>query len=114
MLKEKTEQQRRLNNQSIIQQMHKNYADERTYKLKQQQQDRLDKETKIRQEKNDAYIMAQKAAASKNEAQTAYWETKANALEQGLPLEEAIKRAKIIIINFKLFAKFFVFNKFTR
>ena len=99
LLKEKGLEQRRLNNQSLIQQMHKNWADARAFKLKLQQQDRLDKETKIRQEKNDAYIQAQRAAASKNEAQTAYWEAKANALEQGYPLDEAIKKANLAKIE---------------
>lgn len=64
-------------------------------KLRQQQQDRLDEETKIRREKADAYINYQNSLAAGNEAKAVYWKTKAELLEKGFSLDEAIKRATI-------------------
>lgn len=95
LLKEKADQQRIANNNSVWAQMQKERAEQRTAEMEKRRQDRLDKETKIRQEKNDAYVQAQRAAMAKNEAQVAYWEAKAHALEQGLPLEEALKKAEL-------------------
>jgi len=62
--------------------------------LKAKNQDRLEEETRIRREKADAYMAAQAAREEKDEAQAAYWQTKAYALEQGIPLDEAVKRAE--------------------
>lgn len=95
LLKEKTLERRNAYNQSILAQMSKQNSDLRKAEMEKRRQDRLDKETKIRQEKNDAYRQYQLSLASKNEAMTAYYQAKAEALEQGLPLEEALKRAKI-------------------
>ena len=67
---------------------------EREYKLKERQQTRLEEDVKIRAAKAEAYANYQSSVVAKNEAQAAYWQAKANALEAGLPLEEAIKKAE--------------------
>jgi hypothetical protein len=67
---------------------------ERNYKLKLRQQERLEKDAQTRAAKAEAYSNYQQSVISKNEAQAAYWSAKANALEAGMPLEEAIKRAE--------------------
>ena len=95
LLKEKTLERRRAYNQSYFARMRQEDADRRRAEMEKRRQDRLDKETKIRQEKNDAYRQYQQSLASKNEAMTAYYQAKVEALEQGLPLEEALKKAKV-------------------
>jgi multidrug resistance efflux pump len=97
LLKEKTMERRRAYNQSYFARMRQEDADRRRAEMEKRRQDRLDKETKIRQEKNDAYRQYQQSLASKNEAMTAYYQAKVEALEQGLPLEEALKRANIAL-----------------
>lgn len=72
------------------------YQLERQSRMDDMQERRLtrqEEETRIRQEKAQAYSNYQNALVEKNEAQAAYWQAKAQALENGLPLDEAIKKA---------------------
>ena len=57
-------------------------------------QDRLDKETEIRNAKNEAYIKRQEAMNNKDYAMAAYYDAKQKALEAGDPLEDALKKAR--------------------
>lgn len=59
------------------------------------QQTRLEKETQIKEEKADAWASYYEAMENKNNEQAAYWRTKAEALERGMPLDEALKQARI-------------------
>lgn len=61
----------------------------------QQQQDRLDRETKLKEAKGEAYSNYYQALSNKNEEQAAYWKAKAEAIEAGKPLDIALKEAKI-------------------
>lgn len=58
-------------------------------------QARLDKETEIKQQKAEAYRGYYEAMANKNNEMAAYYKAKAEALEEGKSLEEALKLAKI-------------------
>jgi hypothetical protein len=60
---------------------------------------RLEEETRIRAAKNEAYSNYLAAMQSKNQEQAAYWAEKTRALEEGLPLEQAKKRAEIAAKN---------------
>lgn len=62
--------------------------------LAQRRQDRLDKETKIKEDKALAYQQYQAAVTSKNEEQAAYWRAKWEALEAGKDADTALKEAK--------------------
>ena len=62
--------------------------------LATRRQNRLDRETKIKEEKASAYIQYQAAVTSKNEEQAAYWRAKWEALEAGKDSETALKEAK--------------------
>ncbi len=64
-----------------------------TDRLNERRLARQEKETSIRQEKANAYTNYQNSLAEKNEVQAAYWKAKADALEQGLPYDIAIKKA---------------------
>lgn len=57
-------------------------------------QDRLDRETKIKEDKAAAYQQYQASVASKNEEQAAYWRAKWEALEAGKSTDEALKQAR--------------------
>lgn len=59
------------------------------------QQKRMEEQTRIQAQKAEAYRQYQESVANKNDEQAAYWRAKAQALEEGLPLDEALKRAKI-------------------
>lgn len=75
----------------------------------QMQRDRLasqdayhDRQMAVQEEKNrinavktEAYSEYYKAMEAKNNEQAAYWKAKAEALERGLPLDEALKQARI-------------------
>lgn len=63
--------------------------------IRERQQKRLEDEVEIKRAISDARINQYDSVQSKNEAQAAYWEAKANALERGLPLDQALKEAKI-------------------
>ena len=65
--------------------------------LDDRRQARLEEETRIRAEKQQAYANAQYYTNRKNEAQAVYWETKARYLEEGWPLEVALKQASIAL-----------------
>ena len=55
------------------------------------QQKRMEEQTRIQAQKAEAYRLYQESVANKNDD----WRAKAQALEEGLPLDEALKRAKI-------------------
>ena len=63
--------------------------------LAERRMQRQEQETRIRAEKNTAYINYQNALADTNTEQAAYWKAKADALEAGKTLEEALKQATI-------------------
>ena len=50
---------------------------------------------------NDAKIARMNAQNSKDAATAAYWEARVQALEEGQPLDEAIKRAKAAYYNYR-------------
>lgn len=60
-------------------------------------QDRLDKETEIRQAKNEAYIKRVEAQNNKDYAMAAFYGAKYNALEEGKTMEQALKEADIAL-----------------
>ena len=62
--------------------------------LAQRRQDRLDKETKIKEDKAAAYQQYQAAVTAKNDEQAAYWRAKWEALEAGKNADTALKEAK--------------------
>ena len=62
--------------------------------LAKRRQDRLDKETKIKEDKASAYLQYQAAVTSKNDEQAAYWRAKWEALEAGKDADTALKEAK--------------------
>lgn len=62
--------------------------------LAKRRQDRLDKETKIKEDKAAAYQQYQASVTSKNEEQAAYWRAKWEALEAGKDADTALKEAK--------------------
>lgn len=75
-----------------------NYKVERDNKSDERfdrQQKRMEEQTRIQAQKAEAYRQYQESLANKNDEQAAYWKAKAQALEEGLPLDEALKRAKI-------------------
>jgi hypothetical protein len=65
-----------------------------TNALAARRQDRLDRETKIKEDKAAAYQQYQASVAAKNEEQAAYWKAKWEALEAGKDAEAALKDAK--------------------
>ena len=65
-----------------------------TNQLAQQRQDRLDRETRIKEEKASAYQQYQASVAAKNQEQAAYWHAKWQALESGKSADEALKEAR--------------------
>lgn len=62
--------------------------------IETRRQDRLDKETKIKEQKADAYQQYQKSLTDKNNEQAAYWKAKWEALEAGYPADIALKKAR--------------------
>lgn len=64
-------------------------------KQAKERQERLDKETKIKQAKAEAYRGYYEAMANKNNEMAAFYKAKAEALEEGKSLDEALKLAKI-------------------
>lgn len=65
------------------------------FEMRKRQQDRLDKQEDRNRDVANARAKLYAAQTSKNEEQAAYWKTKADLLEQGWPLEEAEKAARI-------------------
>ena len=63
--------------------------------LDDRRQARLEEETRIRAEKQQAYANAQYYTNQKNEAMAAYYDAKANALDRGLSIKEAESEANI-------------------
>lgn len=63
--------------------------------LRQQQQDRLDKQEETNRDIANAKVKYYEAQSNKNDEQAAYWKTKADLLERGWPQEQAEKAAKI-------------------
>lgn len=94
-LREATLAQRNAYNKSYLDMMYKQSADQRKADLEKQRQDREDAKLQISREKADAYIQAQRTKANGDEARAAFYDTKAYLLEQGYPLDEAIKKAKL-------------------
>lgn len=70
-----------------------------TNALNERRQDRLERETSIKEEKARAYQLYQKAVTEKNEEQAAYWRAKWEALEAGATQEQALKAAKTAQAN---------------
>lgn len=68
---------------------------ERDFDLRERQQKRLEEEAKAKIALYDARNNLLAAQANKNEAEAAYWGAKLDALERGLPLDLALKEAKI-------------------
>ena len=65
-----------------------------TNQLAARRQDRLDRETRIKEEKASAYQQYQASVAAKNQEQAAYWHAKWQALESGKSADEALKEAR--------------------
>ena len=63
--------------------------------LDDRRQARLEEDTRIRAEKQQAYANAQYYTNQKNEAMAAYYDAKANALDRGLSIKEAESEANI-------------------
>ena len=63
--------------------------------IRQQQQDRLDKQEEINRSIAEAKVKYYEAQSNKNDEQAAYWKTKAELLEQGWPQEQAEQAARI-------------------
>lgn len=85
-------------NKQFFENYWKQMAEERQTRkegLEERKVARQEEETRIRAAKQEAYSNYLSAMQSKNEEQAAYWAAKTKALEQGLPLEEAKKRAEI-------------------
>ena len=60
-----------------------------------------EQEAEQKKNMNDAKIARMNAQNSKDAASEAYWDARVQALEEGQPLDEAIKRAKAAYYNFK-------------
>ena len=63
--------------------------------IKQQQQDRLDKQEETNRNIAEAKVKYYEAESNKNDEQAAYWKTKAELLERGWPQEQAEQAARI-------------------
>lgn len=68
---------------------------QRSLELRQQQQNRLDKQEETNRSIAEARVKYYEAQSSKNDEQAAYWKTKADLLERGWPLEQAEQAARI-------------------
>ena len=66
-----------------------------TLAIRQQQQDRLDKQEEINRSIAEAKVKYYEAQSNKNDEQAAYWITKAELLERGWPQEQAEQAARI-------------------
>ena len=98
LLKDRTMAQR----DSSWQRIYQTYKNKKDNELKQKSAElaakreaRQDAESQSRIAKNEAYANYQKAVTDKNTEEAAYWKAKADALEKGLPLDQALKEAKI-------------------
>jgi hypothetical protein len=101
-LRDKTLAQRHATARDMIAAYHQKKTDEqakRNADVAERREQRLERETKIKEAKAEAYINYQNAVASKNVEEAAYWKTKAECLEKGMPLEEAKQKAEIAKIN---------------
>ena len=101
-LREVSQAQRSAYRKSLFEQMWKQKAEDYNQKkmdLEARKQDRLEEQTRISSAKADAYIELQRAQTEKNDAMTAYYQAKIEALNQGLPLDLAEKRARIALAN---------------
>lgn len=67
--------------------------------LAQRRQDRLDRETKIKEDKAAAYQQYQASVASKNDEMAAYYKAKWEALEAGQSYDNALKAARAAQAN---------------
>ena len=63
--------------------------------IRQQQQDRLDKQEETNRSIAEAKVKYYEAQGNKNDEQAAYWKTKADLLERGWPQEQAEQAARI-------------------
>ena len=63
--------------------------------IRQQQQDRLDKQEETNRSIAEAKVKYYEAQGNKNDEQAAYWKTKAELLERGWPQEQAEQAARI-------------------
>lgn len=68
---------------------------QKTLAIRQQQQDRLDKQEEINRSIAEAKVKYYEAQSNKNDEQAAYWKTKAELLERGWPQEQAEQAARI-------------------
>ena len=68
---------------------------QKTLAIRQQQQDRLDKQEETNRSIADAKVKYYEALSNKNDEQAAYWKTKAELLERGWPQEQAEQAARI-------------------
>lgn len=68
---------------------------QKTLAIRQQQQDRLDKQEETNRSIAEAKVKYYEAQSNKNDEQAAYWKTKAELLERGWPKEQAEQAARI-------------------
>lgn len=68
---------------------------QKTLAIRQQQQDRLDKQEETNRSIAEAKVKYYEAQSNKNDELAAYWKTKADLLEQGWPQEQAEQAARI-------------------
>lgn len=68
---------------------------QKTLAIRQQQQDRLDKQEETNRSIAEAKVKYYEAQSNKNDEQAAYWKTKAELLERGWPQEQAEQAARI-------------------
>ncbi|MBP7857089.1 MAG: hypothetical protein KAZ98_04360 [Prevotella sp.] len=68
---------------------------QKTLAIRQQQQDRLDKQEETNRSIAEAKVKYNEAQSNKNDEQAAYWKTKAELLERGWPQEQAEQAARI-------------------
>lgn len=68
---------------------------QKTLAIRQQQQDRMDKQEETNRSIAEAKVKYYEAQSNKNDEQAAYWKTKAELLERGWPKEQAEQAARI-------------------
>lgn len=68
---------------------------QKTLAIRQQQQDRLDKQEETNRSIAEAKVKYYEAQSNKNDEQAAYWKTKAELLERGWPQEQAEQAARV-------------------
>ncbi|MBR5656777.1 MAG: hypothetical protein IKW98_08875 [Prevotella sp.] len=97
-IRDAVQAQRRQTANDMLSLWYKDIADKRAAELqtiRERKEDRYDKEQERKNALTEAQIGKYRAAANKDDAMTAYYAAKENALIEGKPLDDALKEAKI-------------------